>query len=216
MQSIMDCDIGPGRPSVPWAAPPADIITPNDLWSFLRHPLDLDWRAHGIGFIKAYLEPTKTWRLNLYHTTIRNPGISVLHDHPWPLTSYIMAGLLLNRRYDWAGPHTTGGVPMHEGTINCAQFNGLEGEPRDVRLVGLPVEVYYPGMTYSQQPQEIHETAAHNGTATVIRMGERRADGIAKVFWPYGSKWGDASRGLTREEIKIVAEAAIRQLEELR
>lgn len=183
-------------------------IARKEVIAILSKPLDHEWRAHGIGFMKTYLDPDKSWRLNIYHRMLVNPGISIMHDHPWPLESNIMSGVLYNRRFDREPNGHGDGEQFHQGIINCAEFNGLEAEPDLVTLYPGPPETYRAGASYSQQPEEIHETVALDGTATVMFRGPV-TDGLARVFWPAGTDWGDASRPITTDEILAVANRAL-------
>lgn len=195
-----------------------------ELIALLRNPFELDWRAHGIGFIKAYLDAEKTQRINIYHKMFMVPNISVHHDHPWMLRSEILAGELTNKRYDRSYPADEGATCFMEGVITCNDFRGLEGTPKKVWLHGMRPEVYVAGSRYSQLPEEIHETSAIDGTVTLMTRSNFTADGTARIFWPANSEWVDASRGLDAGEVgargerpgEIVqaANAALRQLGE--
>lgn len=201
---------------------PNSILDRDSLISILRDPLQLDWRAHGIGMLKTYLDPaTRHWRLDLWHSVLVTPGISTMHTHPWPFTSFVMAGKLHNYRY----ARRLANVPdfrrapaemYHEGKIACgAHYRGLEGDSHPiVPLVPLPPEVYSTGNTYAMLPDEIHRTTFRDGTITVICRGAPETDGeTASVFWPAGEPWGDATSEASDMTILRVTGAALNELE---
>jgi hypothetical protein len=104
---------------------------------------------HGIGMLRTYLNPDRTLRLNLWHRELLNPGISTMHDHPWPFTSRIIAGKLTNQRFSRCTKNSVGAFLMQEGRVTCGGgFNGIEGEPEIISLYAHPPEIYTAGMAY--------------------------------------------------------------------
>lgn len=176
----------------------------------LAKPFNYGWRAHGNGFIKTYLDDAQSVRLNIWHSRLLRP-VSHLHDHPWALSSIIVAGELTNTR--WVRRMAEMGDPYMEGRINCAKFCGVEGEPVPVWLSDQAPEVYAPGSIYAQEPEEIHSTAFVDGTVTVMTRIAADTGGMASVFWPVGEEYGDASLDLTNEMIVETISAARRQIE---
>lgn len=164
----------------------------------IDEPLSLDWRVHGIGFIKAYVTPDKSTRLNIYNKKFITPGITIHHDHPWHLTSRILAGELTNTRFKRM--KTTLDIEasdeyeiFNEGVINCANFRGVEDRPRLAYLASCKPEVYGPGKTYMQFADEIHKTEAVDGTVTLMRRTTAlNGNGTARVFWPIGTQYVNA------------------------
>ena len=177
-----------------------------------------EWRAHGIGMLRTYLDDDRMVRLNLWHHLLINPGISTMHTHPWSLRSDIMAGKLVNTRWE----RTSKGRPearlFVEDRIPCGMVSNpefaLKGEERDVWLFPLTPEILLPGQSYFQSPEEIHTTQFDDGTATIMRR-DGGADGVteASVFWPKGEVWGDASRDVTADEIVTVCHAVLARLD---
>lgn len=182
------------------------------LIQLLERPLLLDWRAHGIGFIKAYVDPAKTQRVNIYHQMFVVPGISLHHDHPWKLESHIAAGELTNRRYVRSDPEDEGATCFMEGQIDCVNFQGMSSWTKKTWLHGMTPEVYTAGMRYEQEPDEIHATTAIDGTVTVMRRSPPVGDGTARIFWPAGTEWVDATRKLRGKEIMEATGLALEKL----
>lgn len=175
------------------------------------------WRAHGIGMLRTYLDEARLVRLNLWHHMLVNPGISTMHTHPWNLRSEVVTGKLTNIRWERVRAGDPGAQPWVEDRIPCGMVAdpefALKGEARTVYLRPCQPEFIMPGHTYSQKPDEIHTTQFLDGTATVMHRDV--ADGVteASVFWPLGEQWGDASRGVTADEILRVCEASLALLD---
>lgn len=172
----------------------------------LAKPFQYDWRSHGIGMLRTYLDPDRKVRLNLWHHRLVNPGISTMHTHPWGLRSTIMAGELRNTRWGRVMEGVPGARAFTEDDIPCGAVAtpefALAGNPRTVWLTPFPVETYTPIQSYNQDPHEIHTTDFTDGTATLMfREGDTDGMTQASVFWPLGTEWGDASRDTTREDI---------------
>lgn len=202
------------------ACPPSEMISADTLNSILRNPLDYTWRAHGIGMLRTYLDPaTKNWRLHLWHPRLIVPGISLMHTHPWTFKSWVIAGRLSNQRWIRSGGGPRSKLFM-EGIILCGTMArpdhefGIEGDPHSLYLSAMSPEFYGPGETYQQDPEEIHESHAREGTITIMHRSEAVGDGRASVFWPHGTPWGDASRGTSREDVLETAAAALAALNE--
>jgi hypothetical protein len=176
----------------------------------IAYPLDFEWAAHGIGMLRTYLDDEKTTRLNLWHSSLINPGISTLHTHPWQFRSYVLCGRLENTLWD----RVASGQPFHEGQISCGpHFSGIEGEPALIALQPRAPVVMTKGFGYMQYEHEIHSTQAEDGTATVMIRGAPCEGHRASVFWPAGEAWGDASRQTTREDVLRVTDAVARLLD---
>lgn len=186
-----------------------------ELMDILTNPFKLYWRAHGIGFMKAYLDDAKRLRINIYHSAFIVPNISLHHDHPWDFCSTIRAGCLTNRMFGRTTMNDGESRPYMEGVINCADFKGLEGQARSVGLYPLSTHKFGPGVTYSQQAHEIHATTALDGTITILERGDPSPDGTARIYWPAGTEWVDASREITHAEIATACTTAIQALEKV-
>jgi hypothetical protein len=175
--------------------------------AILEKPAGYEWTVQGFGFIRTYFG-SKRWRLNVWDSTFKVPNVSLIHDHPWHLTSWVISGELTNKRYllgDGLAP-THSYMTIHTGV----EFDGSHGEYLKAHLISKPLEVYHPGDTYSQTADEVHETSYLDGTVTFNeRLGDTEH---ARVFWPYGEEWVDAKpRAARLSEIASIAERAIEQ-----
>jgi hypothetical protein len=154
-------------------------------------PLSFQWRRHGIGFIKAYLDEERNHRLNIYHEAFLTPNITIHHDHPWHFISRIICGELVNTKYGKTGF----GKAYHEGTIYC-NSPGEHRVTNDCPIVVLnatTIDYYNAGDSYAQFAEEIHTTEAKNGTMTLLtRAPLFGGDGTARVYWPIETDYVDA------------------------
>lgn len=178
--------------------------------TILLHPMNHRWTVQGFGFIRTYLpfgENGKRFRLNVWDSKLTVPNVSIVHDHPWHFTSWIINGDFRNVRY----------VEDPEGdayecmTIVTGEVGGPVGLSALTTLRALPEEFYTTGDIYRQDAKEIHKSVPADGTVT-INDRERVGDGEhARVFWPALTEWGDAiPREATEAEI---AETTYRALE---
>lgn len=187
-----------------------------ELWHILENdPTRLHWRMHGIGFIKAYVNEEKTLRVNVYNKRFITPNITIHHDHPWHLVSRILSGELTNVRYE--REELSGGFvtpnQFYEGTISCANFNGIEGAQHIVYLDERSREVYPAGAAYVQSAAEIHMTEARDGTVTLMeRVPCHGSNGTARVYWPVGTDYVNADiHELSEGEIIHAVSVAIKE-----
>jgi hypothetical protein len=165
-----------------------------------------DWTVQGFGFMR--LRVADSVRVHIWDARLRQPGVSDIHDHTqWAFTSSVVSGQIINVRYTLDAR----GQPHHMATLTCGIGGGMHNnKPAELvtLLPGTP-ELYAPGMSYRQEPDEIHRTHAADGTVTLIRQERRQVD-TARVFWPEGGSWGDAiPRQATRDEIDEVGGYAL-------
>lgn len=173
-----------------------------------------EWRAHGIGMLRTYLDAGRLVRLNLWHHDLITPGISTMHTHPWQLRSHIVIGGLTNIRWERVMEEQAGASAWLEDQVACGAGDGqLKGEPVEVWLRPQPSEVLLPGTFYSQEPHEIHTTEFRDGTATIMARDKADSMADASVFWPKGETWGDAARDVTADEIVKVCHATLALLD---
>jgi hypothetical protein len=167
-----------------------------------------EWTVQGFGFLRTYFGPPgspKMFRLNLWDSRFTVPGVSTIHDHPWDLTSLIVAGDFTNQRYDVVderhGPRPTFGATHDFATIKTGVGGGIDRSNTSYCiLVPQPKERYLPGDTYHQYASEVHETLFMDGSVTLNkRIGDTEH---ARVFWPFGADWVDAMpRPATQREV---------------
>lgn len=169
----------------------------------LRNPLDFEWSVSGLGKLRLYLDPRREFRLHVWDRRLRGAGVSTIHDHPWDFESTIVAGELVNQRYYLANPAR--GVNYKFQKILCGVGGGPVGEPSVTRLEAAKLERYRENNIYIQDATEVHQTAALDGTVTLVRRRFREDVDHANVFWLPETEWVDAEpRAATPEEVKAV------------
>jgi hypothetical protein len=176
----------------------------------LRNRMDLpaaDWTVQGFGFLR--LRISDTLRLHVWDSRLRQAGVSDIHDHAqWAFTSTVLSGRIVNVRF---AEVRKSGFPHMMQTIKCGVGGGVMFgvEPEEVMLAASDPELYIAGTSYHQEPDEIHQSLPTDGTVTIIEQTRREVD-TARVFWPKGTKWGDAiPRQASRSEVDEVGGYAL-------
>lgn len=168
--------------------------------TILMHPHNFKWSMQGFGFLRTYLPygpNAKRFRLNVWHNGLTLPNVSIIHDHPWDFTSWILSGVFSNVRFV---PYAYG-LPYEFMRIKCGETGGSLGtEPQRINLSRQPTENYVAGDIYQQRADEIHLSMFEDGTVTLNdRVGDTE---MPRVFWEQGKSWVDAKpREATYDEI---------------
>jgi len=76
-----------------------DSLSKALVFSVLRHAEDFPWRMHDIGLLGLRLDDQREYRLHVWDPTYRI-GDPPIHDHPYDFTSKVIAGELINIRYE--------------------------------------------------------------------------------------------------------------------
>ena len=166
--------------------------------------------------LRCYLDEDKRYRLNIWDPAFAVPYVSIVHDHPWSFTSWIINGVFTNVRYDIdPAPlcHSPGwGDALFDWqVIRTGPGGGPEGgDSGTLHLRARAPERYVTGDTYHQEPSEIHESHFIDGTVT-LNDRTRLPDGDhARVFWPAGTAWVDAEpRDATPGEVATTVRRAL-------
>jgi len=182
----------------------------------LKSPQALDWTVHGIGLMLTYLD--KEHRLHVFDKSLRVETVSPIHDHAWHLKSYIVAGILRQRRYDII-------CEQIEGSSLDKAYTGVEKfKQASINTVGIPIptpgpdvlvsvgdlEEYHEGQSYHQHNDEIHETIPEDGTTTLIERTFARDIRCARIFWRGEGEWVSAApRRATPNEIDYITQRAL-------
>jgi hypothetical protein len=171
----------------------------------LTHAEELEWSLQGLGMLRLHMG--NNTRMHVWDLRHAFPGASPIHDHlQWGLASTIVSGRMTNYRY-FEDP---AGDPYDWVTLKAGYGCHFMGAVQRMRLRRGGGEIYLPGDSYSQRPNEIHWSVPDNGTVTVMRK-EPTADGeSARVFWPAGTEWGSAEpRRATLAEITAITSHAL-------
>ena len=177
-----------------------------------------DWTVQGLGMLRCYpVDESSTWRLNVWHSRFRvSPPASSLHDHPWHLVSYVLAGRVMNKRYIVVDADMPG-EDYQIKRILCGPENAGKNidslpDSKLIRLGPCTPEVYGAGHMYTQVATEIHETEFTDGSVT-LNYRERVNGDIAHIFFPRDEAWIDAApRKATEEEIRFGCSIALEEM----
>lgn len=179
--------------------------------AILEWPLTHKWSLQGFGMLRVQLPGAM--RLNVWDKTFAAPGIdkSSVHTHPWHFDSYVVCGVLKNRRYK-VGAYGEGMV-FNEQEIVTGPGGRVLGRPQQVWLWYKEDEFYRAGDVYHQDADEIHWSLPERGTVTLNDRVRLPTD-IAKVYWR-GSAWVTAEpRQATDAEVTAAASFALDLLKE--
>jgi hypothetical protein len=190
--------------------PAIGLLVKERLLQEYRSQTQNSWTVQGFGMLRCYLDSEKVYRLNIWSSTLAISGVSVVHDHPWHLSSLILSGKICNVRYVEVPLSHRDAVDFHGQRIKTGEGGGPEGERFDARLRYLQPETYGPGDTYAQRAEEIHCSDPDDGAVT-LNCRERVGDGEhARVFWPYGEEWVDAEpRPASYSEVRSTIASAL-------
>lgn len=180
----------------------------------LEHPDAHQWSLQGFGMLRTYLDAAKQWRLNIWHSKFAVPGVSVIHDHPWDFTSWVVFGSFTNQRYRQIIPaplqfYSAVNLDMVKRakifewmTIKTGEGGSPTSEREFIALAPQDPERLWSMSTYEQRASEIHASYYEDGTVT-LNDRRRLPDGEhARVFWPAGTTWVDAEpREATPDEV---------------
>lgn len=172
-----------------------------------------DWSLQGLGMLRLYLPGDA--RLHIWNHDFAFPGASPVHDHlQWGLTSTIVSGEIANQRFKELPTghyiNNTEWQPYHWARFIAGYDAKMLHEPETMLLKRLPVEHYTPGMSYSQEPNEVHQTIAKPGTVTIMQKRPTEDGATARIFWPEGTQWGSAKpRAATPAEVEAITRQAL-------
>jgi hypothetical protein len=161
--------------------------------SILQHPHDHNWSIQGLGMLRTFLG-SEHYRLHVWSTADATPNVSRLHDHPWHFTSYVVAGLITNKRFRVCTDDNRelAAETWQRVRIRCGPEGGVAGEPELAHLMREKPEKIMGGQWYAQQAQEVHESIPDDGTVSIIRRTSLDDPDHANVYFPVGQPWVSA------------------------
>lgn len=179
----------------------------------LTNPLAFPWTVQGFGMVRTYLDPDKTWRLNVWDDRLRYVAeVSDIHDPPWSFRSWVLAGEISNQRFHHYAPGIL--EPTHNMVeIKTGEEGGRVGPVSVEALHFYPRELYVAGQDYHQNLSEVHRTVATRGCVTLNERSRPTVAYTARVFFPLNTEWVDAQpRKATEEEVYQATSAAVSEL----
>lgn len=169
-----------------------------------------DWSVQGFGLLRLYIR--NLGRLHIWDSTLRYPGVTMVHNHSWDLISTIVSGRLINRRWT---QQPFGERWKHRSILTGYDCKWVQPEDDEVFLIEEPRDVYCPGDVYRQAASQIHMTNAEDGTITMMERHED-TNGEADLYWRITEEWGTARpRKATRAEVLASIQRAYLNLETL-
>jgi hypothetical protein len=189
----------------------SDEMAFRNLRTMARHILEeapaFKWSLQGLGMLRLHMG--NNTRLHVWDLRHAFPGASAIHDHlQWGLHSTVLSGCIENQRYS----EDPSGEPFVYQTFKAGYGCFTKHEPRPIRLICSSGEVYLPGESYSQRPEEIHRTVPVNGTVTIMHKTPSADPDSARIFWPAGTEWGSAEpRAATISEVWQITQYALKQ-----
>ncbi len=169
--------------------------------TILEHAQDLPWTMQGIGLLGLRLDDRREYRLHVWDPTscVSEPPV---HDHPYDFTSTVIAGELINTRYE----EDASGVEYHRMRYlppdEDARTTGT------VRLSGTGTTLT-AGDRYFQLAHELHDGRQLPGTVTIIRMAFKAVRELTVCYRDEADWVSGRSRPATPDEIKIITTKAL-------
>lgn len=162
------------------------------------------WSAQGFGMLRAYLPGNR--RIHVWTRRVAVHTATTLHTHPWDFRSVVLRGMIHNFKFRRMldGPATHA-----QYRLKCGEGACVVSDPTLVRLCQVWAEIVSAGGEYAQTYDEIHESAADEGTVTLITRTLRAEADYAQTFVPVGREFVSAEpRPATPDEVQY-AERAI-------
>jgi hypothetical protein len=146
------------------------------------------WTIQGLGMLRTYLGGGT--RLHIWDDRFAVPDVSEMHNHPWNLFSFVCSGLIRNQRFEYS----PSGQLYKRQMLFCGAGGGLKGEPEDTTLELTTDEFLFPGDSYEQRAEEIHQSKPIRGTVTIVHrtVPQGGSPDLASVFWGPGADWVSA------------------------
>jgi len=169
--------------------------------TILRHAEDFPWRINSIGLLGLRLDERRECRLHVWDPTFSD-GEPPVHDHPYDFTSTIIAGEMVNTRYqeDAGGEeYVRFRYPPADETVRRSDTVKLSATATTIT----------EGGEYRQVAHELHASAQRPGTVTVIRCAWVEVAELTVCLRDANSWRSGQARDATRDEIKAVVAKAL-------
>ncbi len=176
-----------------------------------QHPLR-HWSVQGFGMMRLYL--SKKVRLHIWHSSLRVPGVSDIHSHPWDFWSNVICGRIRDTTYN-AHMMADNKKLFCFQEIQCGAGAKLLGEPTGCYLVPRNILEYEGGKQYGNPASLLHSTEFTDGTVTIVerQFKDGANPDVAHVVYPGNQRWVSAEpRKATKDEEEFVIKCAIELL----
>ena len=187
-------------------------MTPDRIWNILAeaayNPRARNWTVQGFGMLRCYLDNDLSDRLHVWTNALRVQGVSDIHTHPWDFGSMVLAGRLINKRYEEVSPHTEYSSAYFRRLIKPGEATQLEPDQR-VWLRPIRDDHVHTNRYYNQKYTEIHRTLFDEGTVSVVSRD--RGDLPDTAFTYFRRTWGSAKpRKALPEEVEAAVAVAFK------
>lgn len=179
----------------------------------IRLPAARGWSLQGFGMLRCRLPGDM--RLHVWAEDLAVPHVTEIHTHPWRFSSFVIAGVVSNLRYETA-PDGADALPQ-DGWEPFVARRIVPGEglqvldERHVRLRRIGFERVRAGSWYYQEPDEIHASRPLDGSVTLIQR-QRTGPDQALTFYRPGEGWVSAEpRPATDAEVVHACTRAVRR-----
>jgi hypothetical protein len=169
--------------------------------TLLQHAEDFPWRMQDIGLMGLRLDDRREYRLHVWDPSYC-VGEPPVHDHPYAFTSTIIAGELINTRYEED--------PAGDEYVRFRYTPGAEGDRRSdtVRLSSTATTLTASNQ-YRQLAHELHASWQQPGTVTAIRCVWVEASELTVCRRDEDSWHSAQGRDATCQEIKTFTAKAL-------
>ncbi len=171
----------------------------------LEHAADYAWTTQDIGLLGLRLDDRREYRLHVW-----DPGSSVgeppVHDHPFDFTSTVVAGELVNTRYEedpFGDEYRRERYSPPDEDLRRTDTVRLSGTATTLRA----------GDRYSQLAHELHDSRQLPGTVTIMRRTFHEVAELTVCRRGEGTWVSGQSRPAAPEEVARITATALERFE---
>jgi hypothetical protein len=168
----------------------------------LEHAEDYPWTLQDIGLLALRLDDRQEYRLHVWDASYSVGDDPPIHDHPFDFISTVIAGEMINTRYE----EDAAGAEYRREFYSPPNEDARRTDT--VRLRGTATTIPAGG-SYSQLAHELHDSRQLPGTVTILRRSFRDGRELtvctrADAAWVSGK-----SRPATPDEVKRITATAL-------
>jgi hypothetical protein len=168
----------------------------------LTHAEDFPWRMQEeIGLLGLRLDDHRRYRLHVWEPRY-SAGEPPVHDHPYDFVSTVIAGEIVNNRYE----QSPSGVEYRRVRY-LASDSGVR-RTDTVRLSGTS-RTLREGEQYAQLAHELHDSRQQPGTVTIIRCSFKDVAELTVCLRDEDTFVSGQARPATLDEVKHITTRAL-------
>ena len=170
--------------------------------TILEHAEDYPWVLQEIGLLGLRLDERREYRLHVWDPS-SSVGEPPIHDHPFDFASTVIAGEMINTRYE----EDPLGVEYRR--VRYTPPNEDDRRSDSVRLSGTAATLGAGGQ-YHQLAHELHDSRQLPGTVTIIRRTFTKAVSELTVCHREEAAWvSGRSRPAGPADVKRITSTAL-------